>query len=383
MRVLLLYDSKEGVGLMHTMLRWFLVILMCLSLSGCVSAQRDDLPKQDGFDYISATDARFTIGGIEHPSQNGGEYYRLSHEQSSSYPETVRSLAQHTSGATVRFRTDADEISLRVHLRSARTGMQHMADRGAFGMDVYTGEGDQRTYCGEPLQLLTDAEGFCESLRLPTGEKEVMIHLPLYAGISSMEIGLPKGASLSPAANRTHGTIAFYGSSITQGACASRPGSSYPHIVCRVLDADCLNLGFSSAALGEQAVAQYIASRKISAFVMDYDHNHTVEGLQQTHYPFYRTVRAAHPDIPILMLTQPVFAGESTPEQKQRQAIIRQSYERAVASGDQQVYYLCGEDFWDDPMPDLYTVDMLHPNDLGHYHMAQAVLEVLKPALDR
>ena len=210
-----------------------------------------------------------------------------------------------------------------------------------------------------------------------------MINLPLYAGLSSMEIGLPKGVSLSPAANRAHGTIAFYCSSITQGACASRPGSSYAHIVCRALDADCMNLGFSSAALGEQAVAQYIASREISAFVLDYDHNHTLEGLAQTHYAFYQTVRDAHPDIPILMLTQPVFSAEATEDQKQRQAIIRQSYERAVASGDQHVYYLCGENFWDSSMPDLYTVDMLHPNDLGHYHMAQAVLDVLKPALDR
>lgn len=281
----------------------------------------------------------------------------------------------------MRFRTDAESFSLRVQLHDAVTNMQHMADRGAFGLDIYIGEGAQREYCGAPLQLMTDAEGFCETIPLPAGEKEVLIHLPSYGGVSSLEIGLPEGASLSSAAERTHGTIAFYGSSITQGACASRPGSSYANIVCRALDADCMNLGFSGSALGEQVIAQHIASRSISALVMEYDHNHTADGLAQTHYPFYETIRAAHPDIPILMLSQPVFTPEPTAEQMQRQEIIRQSYDRARASGDENVYFLCGGDFFDTPMSDLCTVDMLHPNDLGHFHMAQAILEVLKPAL--
>lgn len=364
-----------------------LCIVACLvlgmGLGGCSRIEPAAQPVDDGFTYISATDPRFAIGGITHPSQNHGEYYRLDAMNQEAYAETVAYYAKHTSGATVRFRTDAQQLALRVSLRSPHTSMLHMADRGAYGFDVYVGEGAQRKYAGEPLQLFTHEEGFTEYLALPAGNKEVLINLPLYSGVSSVEIGLPDGASLHEPAARTYGTIAFYGSSITQGACASRPGSAYANIICRTLDADCMNLGFSGAAMGEPEVAAYIASRPISAFVLDYDHNHTVEGLEETHYAFYETVRSAHPDIPIVMVSQPVFTVPASAEQLQRQSIIEASYRRALENGDQNVFYVCGSDFFCDERVDLYTVDMLHPNDLGHYHMAQAIGKVLEEALNK
>lgn len=359
-----------------------LCLLLGMCLVGCSQPEPAAQPADDGFTYVSATDPRVAIGGIPHPSQNRGEYYRLDALHQEAYTEGVAYYARHTSGATVRFRTDADQFALRVSLRSPQTSMRHMADRGAYGFDVYVGEGAQRVYCGKPLQLLTHEEGFTEYLALAQGDKEVLIHLPLYGGVASVEIGLPDGASLAAPAPRTHGTIGFYGSSITQGACASRPSSAYASIICRTLDADCMNLGFSGLALGEPEIAAYIASRDLSAFVLDYDHNNTIEGLQATHYAFYETVRSAHPDIPIVMVTQPVFTIPASAEQMERQSIVEASYRRARENGDENVYYVCGSDFFPDERIDLYTVDMLHPNDLGHYHMAQAIGAVLEEALN-
>jgi len=357
--------------------------LLCVCLTGCHHAEPAVQPTDDGFTYLSATDPRMVIGGITHPSQNNGEYYRLDALDQQAYSEAVAYYAKHTSGATVRFRTDADQLALRVSMRSPQTAMCHMADRGAYGFDVYVGEGGQRIYCGQPLQLFTHEEGFTEYVALPQGDKEVLINLPLYGGVVSVEVGLPDGASLTAPAARARGTIGFYGSSITQGACVSRPGSAYPNIICRTLDADCMNLGFSGVALGEQAIAEYIASRELAAFVLDYDHNNTVEGLRDTHYAFYETVRKAHPDLPIVMVTQPVFTIPASEEQLQRQSIIEASYRRARENGDENVYYVCGGDFFPDERIDLYTVDMLHPNDLGHYHMAQAIGAVLEEVLKR
>lgn len=366
---------------MRRLLKGLSLLWLCAVLTGCGQVPADSA--QESFVYRHAWEQPFAIGGIKHPLENRGEYARLDVEKQSAYSQTIQNLSLHTSGGTIRFRTDAPALSLRVSMRNVRTDLQHMADRGAFGFDVYVGEGTQRSYCGAPMQLLTREQGFCETIALPQGEKEVLIHLPLYAGVSSVEIGVEAGASLEAPAPRSCGAICFYGSSITQGACASRPGLAYGGLLCRMLDADCLNLGFSGAALGEQTIAALIAASDISALVMEYDHNHTVQGLQETHYAFYQTVRSAHPEIPILMLTQPVFTPEASEEQKARQQIIRSSYERAVAAGDENVYYLCGEDFFPAKMRDAYTVDMLHPNDLGHYSMAQAVAQVLAPALQK
>ena len=151
-----------------------------------------------------------------------------------------------------------------------------------------------------------------------------------------------------------------------------------------MLNANNTNLGFSGSALGEQSVAEYIASRTdIAAFVMDYDYNNTVEGLRATHYEFYETVRKAHPDIPIIMVTRPIYTPEPTSSDRERQAIIKNSYNKAVKNGDENVYFVNGEDFFLNEMPDIYAVDMCHPNDLGNYCMAKTIYAVLKEALEK
>lgn len=327
--------------------------------------------------YLNAFSSIFTLGGIEHPLDNNNEYYRLDAEKKDSYSWENSDLAHHTSGATLRFITDAKEIMLRVILKNSTTDMPNMSARGSYGFDVYVGSGMEREYCGKPMQYMTDAYDFTDTIELSGEIQEVMINLPLYAGIDKIEVGFPSDAGIAKAPERNFGTIAFYGSSITQGACVSRPGLSYSNIICRMFDADNMNLGFAGSARGEQEVAEYIASREIDAFVMDYDYNNTPEGLQETHYAFYETVRKAHPDIPIVMVTRPVYTKSSSEDQIRRQKIIKESYDRAVADGDNNVYYVNGNDFFNKTMPDLYTADMTHPNDLGHYHMAMMIGECL------
>jgi lysophospholipase L1-like esterase len=148
-----------------------------------------------------------------------------------------------------------------------------------------------------------------------------------------------------------------------------------------MLNTDNMNLGFSGAAKGEQSVAEYIAASDISAFVMDYDHNNTVAGLRDTHYAFYETVRAAHPDIPIIMVSRPIFESECTDEQIERQEIIRASYDRAVDSGDKNVYFRDGFDALGELDAADATADGTHPTDLGFMNMARQLYPLLKKLL--
>src|SRR5437867_1827923 len=62
---------------------------------------------------------------------------------------------------------------------------------------------------------------------LPAGKREYLLYLPLYNGVSSVEIGVPRANQLHKADARPaerQKPIVFYGTSITQGGCASRPG---------------------------------------------------------------------------------------------------------------------------------------------------------------
>jgi hypothetical protein len=177
--------------------------------------------------------------------------------------------------------------------------------------------------------------------------------------------------------------IVFYGSSITQGGCASRPGNCYAHHVCRWLDAPMVNLGFSSNGLGQLEMAEYINSLDMSALVMDYDHNAPdFHHLEKTHERFFQAIRTAHPTLPVVFLSRPDFDFEAELNIRRR-AVIRATYENAFRQGDRNVWFLDGERLFGTTDRDTCTVDTIHPNDLGFLRMAKCLHPVLVQALGR
>ena len=214
--------------------------------------------------------------------------------------------------------------------------------------------------------------------RVPAGMNCYTLNMPLYCGVDDIMIGVPKGCTVGAGADyRPELPIVYYGSSITQGGCASRPGMSYQSHICRRLNIDYRNLGFSGACRAEKVMVDYLASLEMSAFVSDYDHNApTVEHLKNTHYALYETIRAAHPDIPYIMITRPDVIGRRE-ECAARTAVIRESYECALANGDKNVRFIDGATLFGDADAHECTVDTCHPNDLGFYRMADVIGGVL------
>ena len=173
--------------------------------------------------------------------------------------------------------------------------------------------------------------------------------------------------------------VVYYGSSITQGGCASRPGNAYTAAVARRFNANHINLGFSGNALGEMEMAEYIADISMSAFVFDYDHNApTLEHLENTHKPMFDIIRKSNPNLPIVMLTRPKYKTWWY-EDKCRD-IIKATYDIARANGDENVYFIDGTTLMETAGFEG-TVDSAHPNDLGFSSMAKAVGDVLQKVL--
>lgn len=319
-------------------------------------------------EWYDITEAPFEVRGVFYDKIEGA-FLRMPREISKTVSPRVDALNFNTSGGRVRFKTDSDYIAIRAELLDADS-MAHMSSAGQNGFDLYKN--------GRWHRLFTpphDLENEYSSERSLDGDMaEYTVYFPLYRGVKRLLVALRKGAKLSaPNSFKIKDPVVFYGSSITQGACASRPGNNYVNTLMRKLDADCINLGFSGSCKAEPPMAHYIASLKMSAFVYDYDHNvRTPEQLKDTHKPFFDIIRKAQPNLPVIMVTAPdaYFNG---PSFYARREIIYGNYLEAKNSGDNNVYYVDGSALFPDSCIDNCIVDGTHPNDLGYYFMSEGI----------
>ncbi|MDR1892884.1 MAG: hypothetical protein LBQ48_07755 [Oscillospiraceae bacterium] len=204
----------------------------------------------------------------------------------------------------------------------------------------------------------------------------------MYSALSDLYIGLRDGSELLPGGEYVNEKpVVFYGSSITQGGFASRPGNAYPAILSRRLNMDFINLGFSENAKGEIEIAEYMAGLPMTAFISDYDHNAPdIAHLKLTHLRLYEIIRKQNPELPYLILSKP-DVDISPKDARLRREIVYDTYKRAAESGDRNVYFIGGERLFGGAGRDCCTIDGCHPNDLGFYRMADVIGEVISAVL--
>ena len=330
--------------------------------------------------WISMTKEPLRIYGLAVKEE--GKFQRLPDEIIDKVNERVTTLALDSAGGRVRFRTDSPTIAVRHAVSKLPLGWANLGMHGKSGVDVYV---DGVFHGGRATSFETTL--LEASVAKDPKMQDVDLYLPTYNHVLFLEVGLEDGAAVEPARPYTiEKPIVFYGSSITQGAASSRPGINYVARVARALDADFINLGFAGAARGEEIMARYIAGLDMSLFVYDYDHNaFNAEHLAQTHEPFFRIIREAQPDLPVLMLSKPDFDGNYSAASREvsarRRDIIRATWEHAKDAGDKWVWFLDGETLFGTEDRDSCTADACHPNDLGFARMAQAVIPVVKEIL--
>lgn len=332
--------------------------------------------------WLDAKEAPFSLHGISYDADQGC-YVRLTQDVADKVSVGVSNLNRNTSGGRVRFRTTSTFIGIRAMMEN-RTLMPHITLAGQSGFDLYRkNEAGFDLYYRTFVPPMGMKAGYSSPVHADGKDTEYTINFPLYDTVSELYIALKKGATLSaPAPYAIEEPIVYYGSSITQGGCASRPGNSYQAILSRRLNADFINLGFSGSGRGEKPIANHIAGLNMSAFVCDYDHNAPdCKHLEETHMALYRTVREKNPQLPILFVSAPdiLLKPESFIP---RREIIRKTYETAKTEGDKKVWFLPGEKLFEGNNWDSCTVDGCHPNDLGFYRMAMAMEPYLKEMLN-
>lgn len=345
-----------------------------------------DIPLEE----LAVYDARkepFQICGLYEP-KGSGIFRRMPTEVAEKVSKRVRLLHTNTAGARIRFVTDSPFIAVGavyppMEFPSARTAA--FAAAGAFSFDLYA---DDR-YCRVlwPKELIQ--HGSVVSFGIPNGQyesfcdlgdrrfRQITLNFPSFVNIHDVYIGLRKGAELkTPPEYVNKKPVVFYGSSITQGACASHPGNTYQNILSRKLKFDYINLGFAGGAKAETAMIDYLCALDMCMLVFDYDHNaKDVEYLKNTHLPAMRKLRAAHPDIPFIVLSRP-NRDPTEQKAKERAKLIEENCKIISDEGSGPVHFVDGQAIFHSHDSEMMTIDGTHPTDLGFYCIAEALYEL-------
>jgi lysophospholipase L1-like esterase len=348
-----------------------------LLFSGLAAAQEPAL------EWLPVTTAKVSISGLPWFQENGREYWRLPARSKETFPAPVWNLALDPAGGRIRFRTDSPTVALRLEWPRP-AGMRNMHAFGQSGVDLYAGN----SYWGTATPDKDAAPGKTyEHVYFrgqPRAMRDITLYLSLYSPVKVLAIGLEKGAAIEsapPFANPR--PLVFYGTSITQGGCASRAGMSYQAILGRKLNLDHVNLGFSGNGKGEAALAKAVADLAAAVYVLDFAQNNgTVESLAAVYDPFIGIVRERHPQTPIVAITPIYASGEATGSKRNERmrSLIRKVVSVRIAAGDENLHLVEGPDLLGPSRVDG-LVDGTHPNDLGFQWMADGLAERLRKLL--
>lgn len=300
----------------------------------------------------------------------------------------VWNLSRHSTGLCVRFVANTSVVHGRWTVTNGKSlAMPHMPATGVSGLDLYakTDSGVwQWIGVGRPT-----AETNTTMLAggLPAGEREFILYFPLYNGVSSVEIGVPKGVALKKAPERPETRrkpIVFYGTSITQGGCASRPGMVHTAILGRRLQVPIINLGFSGNGTLDPEFAELMSELDAAIYVLDCLPNLYPQQVAERTEPFIRALRKRRAMTPIVMVEDRTYANAPlNPASRKRNDDSRLAYRRAfdtlTGEGMMGLHYLPGEHLIGDDGEG--TVDGSHPTDLGFIRQADAFEKVLAPLL--
>lgn len=303
-------------------------------------------------------------------------YDRLPASAKDNVPAAVWGLGHNSAGICVRFTTDATSIQVRWTLLSNSLAMPHMPATGVSGVDLY-GKDEAGKWRfrgnGRPTEISNNATFYV------TAGSDNLLYLPLYNGVKSVEIGIPKDKTLAapkPSLRERCKPMVFYGTSITQGGCASRPGLATPAIVGRELDVPVINLGFSGSGKMEPEMANLLDTLDPSIYVLDCLWNMDAAMVTERVEPFVRQLRKSHPATPILLVEDSNFRT-ITPTDKGR--ILCAVYDKLTKEGMTNLHFLSNAEMLGDDFEG--TVDGCHPNDLGMMRQATVFIRSLRPIL--
>lgn len=319
------------------------------------------------------------------PDQERKRYYdRLPASAEGKVTNAVWGLSRHSAGMTVHFKSNATDIHVRYALMVDKLGMPHMPATGVSGVDLYARDADGKWRWVNVSKPDKQSMVYPMSERMTASPREWMLYLPLFNGIEKLEIGVNEGATFEGVAPKQKGLVVFYGTSITHGACASRPGMCHPAILGRRLDMPVANLGFSGNGKMDAAVGDYLCQLDASVFIIDCAPNMDAKLITERCIPLVKQLRTTRPQTPIILVedrrnTNSWIHADRNNHHTANHAALKEAFEKLKAEGVGKLHYIEGDHLLGEDADG--STDGSHPSDLGFVRQADVMEPVIRQAL--
>jgi hypothetical protein len=360
------------------MKNFFIYLSFAFSI-GCQQNTSNNIIYSSNFDDIEYFgEESFILEGTDIPaSLKENMYDRLPASYKEIVREPVWDLSKNSAGLSIRFLSNSSVITAKWELLN-NTSMDHMPDTGIKGVDLYYKNNNEWQYIntGRPM-------GFNNEYRLVDNMdnelREYKIFLPLYDGLKNIEIGIDNSSFIRKPRKSEKKPIIFYGTSITQGACASRPGMAHTNIISRKLDRNVINFGFSGNGRMEQPISELISESDPTFYVIECMPNmYPSDMVTSNTIPLVDTIRNKHPNTPIILVdlfTSPLTVLDNNADKGtyEMNNALKTEYEKMISNGYDNIIYLessnaLGNDFEG-------TVDAVHFTDLGFMRYSNFLIE--------
>lgn len=319
------------------------------------------------------------------PDQKRKRYYdRLPASAEGKVTNAVWGLSRHSAGMTVHFKSNATDIHVRYSLMTDKLGMPHMPATGASGVDLYARDTSGKWRWVNVSKPDKKDMVYPMTEHMTAEPREWMLYLPLFNGVEKLEIGVNEGATFEGIGPQQKGLVVFYGTSITHGACASRPGMCHPAILGRRLDRPVLNLGFSGNGRMDAAVGEYLCQLDAAVFIIDCAPNMDAKLITERCIPLVKQLRATRPETPIVLVedrrnSNSWIHSDRDTHHTANHAALKEAFEKLKNEGVGKLHYIEGDHLFGEDGDG--STDGSHPSDLGFVRQADVMEPVIRQAL--
>lgn len=358
------------------MKKYIIVFILFLCLPDCLEAQ---------LKYYDAV--RFPLYGkiIKNTKNAENHYERLPDSLKHIFRKPVWNLSRNTAGLSVRFRSNSTTIAVKWEVLNNNL-MNHMTPTATKGLDLYAWvDGSWRfVNSARPSGKVNQATIITNMDQV---EREYILYLPLYDGMVSLSIGVDDKAFIEeprmPIPIRTK-PVVFYGTSILQGGCASRPGMAHTNIISRRLNREIVNLGFGGNAFLDYEIAEVMSFVDASAYVLDFVPNASTEQIFEKMEKFYRILRDKHPHTPVVFIEDPIFPHAQFDKKvavsiTNKNKVLNMVFDLLKKKGEKNIYIISSKKMLGEDGE--ATIDGIHFTDLGMMRYANLIYPIINEVL--